>query len=145
MLKLGIDKHEQIKADFLRKFREQRDDADEYEFSTIKGEQMMTVVYHKECGQVFETRPYLFLQEKWAKRCPHCHSIKPPVLTESHIRERIETLSNGNLKLIKDTVEYHGKQKTHRVTVQCMDCDHEHSRYLQNIRSPFVCPKCENK
>lgn len=145
MLKLGNSKHEQIKADFLRKFRDQRDDADEYEFTTIKGEQLMTVIYHKECGQVFETRPYLFLQEKWAKRCPYCHNVKPSVLTETHIRERIESLSDGNLELVRHEIDYHGKQKTHHVTVKCLDCNYEHTRYLQNIRNPFRCPECGNK
>lgn len=144
MITLGQQNTEEITQRFLDKFRAERDDADEYSFGKIKGEQMPTVVYHKVCGQTFESRPYLFIQDNWQKRCPHCYSQKKYKLTEADIRERIHEVSDGKIDFVKDNPRYYNHQKTHQITMKCQDCDHKFERNLQNIRGKLTCPSCHN-
>lgn len=144
MLELGNVDSEKAKEEFLKKFHEVRKDADEYVFASIKGEKMETSVYHKPCGKVFESRPYLFVQEGWIKKCPYCYPYKKHLLKKEDIIERIESYSNGRLELINHVEKYSGRQKIHHVFLKCKDCGHEFSRNLQNLEEGTRCPSCNN-
>lgn len=143
MLVLGNIDAEQIRDDFLAKLHNQREDAHEYEFGIIKGEQLETWVKHNECGKRFNSRPYLFLQEKWPKRCPHCFPYKKSALTETDIRYRIAKTSSGNMRLISHEERYSGKQKNHFVEIECRNCGNITERNFQNIKTPLVCHVCK--
>lgn len=143
MINLGNVDAEKVKKDFLEKFKNAREDYDEYEFGVIKGEKMSTTIYHKPCERVFESRPYLFIQEDWVKKCPYCYPYKKNELTTADIRNRIARYNN-RIELIDHVEKYIGRQKIRHVYLKCRDCGHEFSRNFQNIDDGFLCPSCKN-
>lgn len=146
MLKLGKIDEEKVTEVFLKKLYAQRDDADEYVFGSIKGEQLKTNVYHKPCGHAFVTRPYLFIQDNWVKRCPHCYPPKKQKLTLPDIRERIADASENRIELVRHRITYSGNQKMHYVHLRCLSCGEEFDRNFQNIQETLQCPNrdCDN-
>lgn len=144
MLILGKIDEDKIRNDFLEKFHNQREDASEYEFGSMKGEQLEVWVEHDKCGKGFISRPYLFLQDKWPKRCPYCYPYKKNELTETDMRYRITKASNGNIRLKKHNEDYIGKQKTRLVELECKDCSNVWNMNFHNIKSKLRCPNCKN-
>lgn len=143
MIVLGNVDSNQVKEDFLKKFHAFRDDADEYKFGVIKGEKMSTTVYHKPCKRVFESRPYLFIQEDWAKKCPYCYSDRIVRLTTDDVVDRVNQF-NPRMKVTNHVEKYIRRQKIHQVYLECLDCHFEFSRNLQNLEEGFLCPSCKN-
>lgn len=144
MLELGNVNSEKVKEEFLEKFKETRKDYEEYDFGSIKGEKLETTVYHKPCGKVFKSRPYLFIQEGWQKKCPYCYPYKKNKLELPDIIERVEDYSNGRFSLERHEEKYIGRQKIHHVYLKCKDCGFEFSRNLQNMEDGTRCPSCNN-
>lgn len=140
MLQLGNIDADKVKRNFLRKFRKARNDASEYEFGVIKGEQMETIVYHRVCEQSFTSRPYLFIQEKWPKRCPYCYPSRKSELTEGDMRERVHEFSNGMIEMVDHEEDYIDGQKIRHVTLSCNFCGHHFKRNFHNIRGKLTCP-----
>lgn len=144
MIKLGNVDSGEVKENFLEKFHKQRDDASEYEFGVIKGEKLSTTVFHEPCGKVFNSRPYLFIQEGWVKKCPYCYPYKKNKLTKEDVRERIDRNTNGHIHMMEHEEKYIGRQKIHQVYLKCNDCGYEFSRNIQSIDEGFTCPSCNN-
>lgn len=144
MLVLGRIDEDKIKEEFLVKFHNRREDASEYEFGSMKGEQLEVWVEHKTCQKEFISRPYLFIQGKWPKRCPYCYPYKNKNLTETDMRYRITKVSKGHIRLKDHKENYSGKQKKRKVTVECKDCDNIWDLNFNNIRTTLKCPNCGN-
>lgn len=143
MLVLGNIDSEEIKRKFMEKFEEQRDDASEYEIGTMKGERLETWVKHKPCGKRFQTRPYLFLQEKWPKTCPYCYPYEKPEYTEKDMRYRVTKASKGNIKLVEPIEKFNGPQLVRYTKLECRNCGHVWTRTFRGIQDTLRCPNCK--